>query len=260
MVAPPSGEITFKEIAALREWLEPLIGLRIDWLGIPERGLPGFEPSQVAVIVNTILDAALPQIELLASDPDNLVKLKEVGLKKAPRLIGEREAYPDYIHRSGYRLELKGLFVDNPALGLKRPPTRREASARVKDNITVTVVDPAKDVLMLAAAQLQNFDGTCHPVIIDIGLFSMIECLRARDARLVAGGGRWLNGKIPQVVKKKRRTKVLTGEPLMDGDFEKDTNFGKLKRIPYPPLQEFMKAHGYKTLKEGTSPLEDEED
>jgi hypothetical protein len=38
--------------------------------------------------------------------------------------------------------------------------------------------------------------------------------------------------------------KAAAGLPLTPADFEKDTNFGKLKRIPYPPLQEFMRKHG----------------
>ena len=243
MTTPPPAEITPEQIKALRTGLEPLIGLRIDWLSIPGPALPGFEPSQVAVIVNTLLDAALPQIELFQTNPENLAILQKVGLMKAPRLIGQREGYPDYIDRSGYRLELKGLFVDNAELGLKRPPTQREPSARLKDNVTERVVNPAKDVLMLAAAQLQMFEGNCHPVIIDVELFSMIECIRARDARLLKAG-RWLNDKIPQVVKTTSQEKFRRGEPLTDGDYEKDTNFGKLKRIPYPPLQTFMRKHG----------------
>ena len=87
------------------------------------------------------------------------------------------------------------------------------------------------------------FKGICHPVIIDVELFSMIECIKARDSRLV-NAGRWLNDKIPQVVKTTLRGKFMRGEPLTDGDHEKDTNFGKLKRIPYPPLQAFMRKHG----------------
>lgn len=237
------SDITEEEIAALRKEFEPLIGLRIDWLALPHQALPGFEPSQVAVIVNTILDAALPQIQLLATNPENLRKLEHIGLSKSPGQIGEREHYPDYIHKSGYRVELKGLFVDNPSLQLKRPPTRREPSARLKENVTVDDVKHEKDVLMLAAVQLQEFEGRCYPVIIDIGLFSMIECIRARDRRLAEGGGRWNKG-VPQVVKKASLKKYQNGQPLSDADFEKDTNFGKLKRIPYPPLQEFLARHG----------------
>ena len=237
-------EITPRELETLRVRFQPLIGLCIDWFSIPSPALPGFEPSQMAVIVNTILDAALPQIEMLATNPENLERLKEIGLRKAPRLIGEREGYPDYMHTSGYRVELKGLFVDNAELGLKRPPTKREPSARLKDNVTVTVVDPAKDTLMVVAVQPQIIEkAICRPVVVDVEVFSMIECIRARDQRLLATG-RWLGGTIPQVVKKTSRSKFLAGEVLTDADYEKDTNFGKLKRIPYPPLQSFMRKHG----------------
>lgn len=180
-------DITVQEIVFLREEFEPLLGLRVDWLALPGMALPGFEPSQIAVIVNTILDAALPQIQLLATNSENAEKLKHIGLSKSPSLIGERESYPDYIHRSGYRVELT--------------------------------------------------------FIIDIGLFSMIECIRARDNRLLSSGGRWYQG-IPQVVKKSSLEKYQRNQQLDDSDFEKDTNFGKLKRIPYAPLQAFLNQHG----------------
>lgn len=236
-------DITLQEIQTLREQFEPLTGLRVDWLSLPQQALPGFEPSQIAVIVNTLLDAALPQIELLATNPENREKLEHLGLSKAPREIGDRESYPDYIHASGYRVELKGLFVDNLSLDLKRPPTRREPSARLKENVTEENVDPAKDVLMLAAVQLREFNGLCYPVIVDVGIFSMIECIRARDGRLTKLGGRWHN-RVPQVVKKTSSTKYRKEIPLVDSDYEKDTNFGKLKRIPCSLLQDFMRKHG----------------
>ena len=38
--------------------------------------------------------------------------------------------------------------------------------------------------------------------------------------------------------------KFAARKHLSGQDFEKDTNFGKLKRIPYPPLQDFMRKHG----------------
>src|SRR5436309_7717933 len=102
------------ELKDLERAFRPLIGLKISWLSIPNRALPGFEPSQIAVIVNTLLDAILPQIEHLATDEENAKHLRGIGLSKAPSLIGQREGYPDYVHVSGKRVELKGLFVDNP--------------------------------------------------------------------------------------------------------------------------------------------------
>jgi hypothetical protein len=236
-------KITAEQLAKIREEFEPLVGLRITWLALPGIALSGFEPSQVAVIVNTLLDAALPQIKLLASSPENSERLNSIGLEKAPRSVGERESYPDYIHKAGYRFELKGLFVDNPELGLKRPPTRREPSARIKDNVTIADVNPAKDILLMAAVQLRLFEQYCHPIIIDIGLFPMIDCIKARDERMLRLGGRW-NGKVPQCVKKSSIGKFLRGESLIDEDYQHDTNFGKMKRIPYLPLQLFLKKHG----------------
>ena len=132
-------EITQEELDELKATLNPLIGLRIDWLSLPDQALLGFEPSQIAVIVNTLIDGVLPQIELLATNEENKRKLTNIGLSKAPGVLGERESYPDYIHMSGKRIELKGLFVDNDELKLKRPPTKREPSARLKENRTYAV-------------------------------------------------------------------------------------------------------------------------
>ena len=67
----------------------------------------------------------------------------------------------------------------------------------------------------------------------------MVECIRSRDKRLLDTGGKWING-IPKVVSQKGRKKLQLGQTLMDNDYEKDTNFGKLKRIPYQPLQDFL--------------------
>jgi len=237
------SDITEKELAELRRAFEPLIGLKITWLSIPGRALPGFEPSQIAVIVNTLLDAILPQIEYLASDAENAEKLRGVGLSKAPGSMGQRESYPDYIHVSGKRVELKGLFVDNTELSLRRPPTDREPSARLKENITIDVIDPKNDALLIAAVQLREDEqGRCSPYISDIGVFSMVACVRARDGRLSEAGGKWISG-VPKVVKKASMSKFKRGDRLTSSDFEKDTNFGKLKRIPYPPLQAFMRKH-----------------
>lgn len=233
------AEIINEDLEALRNALLPLLGLRIDWLALPKNALEGFEPSQIAVIVNTLLDGVLPQIELLTSNEENKEGLKKIGLGKAPRTLGEREGYPDYVHVSGKRVELKGHFVDNPKLKLKRPPTKREPSARLKENITADIIQPENDVLLIAAIQLVDIDGFCSPVIVDIGLFSMIECVKARDKRLLETGGMWIGGK-PMVMTVNGAIKKVMGEPLGEFDYERDTNFGKLRRIPYKPVQDFL--------------------
>ena len=237
-------DITHDDLKSLHHAFAPLIGLRITWLSIPSGALAGFEPSQIAVIVNTLLDAILPQIEFLASDKENAATRAGVGLSMAPGVRGQRETYPDYVHVSGKRVELKGLFVDNPALALKRPPTDREPSARLKENVTMDVIDPMNDALLVAAVQLRADDtGQCSPYVADIGVFSMVECVRARDKSLADRGGRWIAG-VPKVVKKACMPSFKAGTQLQNSDFEKDTNFGKLKRIPYAPLQDFMRKHG----------------
>ena len=232
-------DITQQEVAALKVAFSPLVGMKIDWLSIPDQALLGFEPSQVAVIVNTLLDGILPQIQLLSTSEDNKAKLQNIGLLKATSGIGQRESYPDYVHISGKRVELKGLFADNNNLKLKRPPTPREPSARLKENVTLDSIDPQNDVLLIAAVQLKEENGLCSPFIVDIEVLSMVECLRARDNRLYETGGKWI-GKLPKVVSILGQKKLKEGESLNDDDFEKDTNFGKLKRIPYKPLQDFL--------------------
>jgi hypothetical protein len=233
------SDITQQEIEVLKLSFMPLVGMKIEWLSIPDQALLGFEPSQVAVIVNTLLDGILPQIQLLSTSEENKQKLQNIGLFKATSGIGQRESYPDYVHVSGKRVELKGLFVDNNDLKLKRPPTPREPSARLKENVTLESIDAQKDVLLIAAVQLKEESGMCSPFIVDIEVLSMVECLKARDNRLYETGGKWIGG-LPKVVTNLGQKKLKTGATLTDNDFEKDTNFGKLKRIPYKPLQDFL--------------------
>ena len=234
-----------EQLDVLRRAFGPLMGLRISWLSIPGPALAGFEPSQIAVIVNTLLDGILPQIQYLSTDAENAERLRRIGLSKAPGTIGEREGYPDYVHVSGLRVELKGLFVDNPSLKLKRPPTPREPSARLKENITKDLVNAQSDALLVAAVQLQEERDHAYPFIIDLGIFSMIEVVKARDDSLSRRRGKWVNG-VPMVVKQASNKKA--SDTLTDADYEKDTNFGKLARIPYRPLEAFLAKHGAETL------------
>lgn len=238
-----SETISQEDLNSLKDKFKAFIGLRIDWLSIPADALEGFEPSQIAVIINTLLDAALPQIEYLKVGAANSEKLNNLKLSKPTRTVGQRESYPDYVLDSDHRVELKGLFVDNTSLNLKRPPTKREPSARLKENITLNDIDSKKDVLLVAAVRLEKIDNSCVPVVIDIDLFPMIECIKARDKRLLDSGGKWING-MPSVISNNGQQKIKKNISLTDNDYEKDTNFGKLKRIPYEPLQSFMKKHG----------------
>jgi hypothetical protein len=239
------ADITPLELDKLAAKLKPLIGTQFQSLSLPTVALKAFEPSQVGTIVGSLMDALIP----------HLPNAGEVGLEKAAGLLGEREGYPDYQHDDGYRLELKLIYVDNPKLELKRPPTRREPSARLTQKVTIKNVDPTKDAMLLISYQLQpsaDNPDSVSPTIIDFRLYSMTELIKARDKRLTDAGGRWFgNYETPCVISKAGRAKIAARKPLdittygrkeSEGrDFNEDTNFGKLKRIPYAALQSFIK-------------------
>lgn len=232
----------------LKEALKPLIGAEISYLKIPVEAASKFEPSQIGTIVGTLTDAVLPYIALE----------KKVGLIKSIGILGEREGYPDFIHEAGYRLELKGLFIDNPDITLKKPPTRREPSARLTQKVTMKNVQPDKDGLLIISYRLeQSTDGSglLTPVILDLDIIPVIECVQARDFRLSEKGGMWFGDyQTPTILSKAGKAKATSGIKLdkttygrkeSEGkDFNEDTNFGKLKRIPYKPLQEFLCKNG----------------
>lgn len=241
--------------------LEPLCGTMVDYLKLPvELGLE-IEPSQIGTIVGTLTDLLLPRIALE----------KGIGLTKAASfdgLLGHREGYPDFQHDAGYRLELKGAFRDNDAVPMKKPPTPREPSARLTQKVSTLNVRPDTDGLLVLVYQLEvrEDDPTLlSPKIVDLGIFPVAECIAARDARMVAAGGRWFgNFQTPTILsgigKRKRKDDLdldLTtyGRKKGEGrDFNEDTNFGKLKRIPYRPLQEFLKANGCQFAATGNYP------
>ncbi|BCM89421.1 hypothetical protein IAD21_01267 [Abditibacteriota bacterium] len=184
----------------------------------------------------------------------HLSDIPRVGLLKHEGILGDREGYPDYKHTSGFRLELKLLYVDNPNLITKKPPTAREPSARLTQKVTVKNVVPDKDAMLVIAYQLASKPDdpdAVSPTITDLAVFSMIELVEARDARMTQAGGRWFgNYETPTILSKIGRRKRLLGQPLdvtsygrkeSEGrDFNEDTNFGKLARTPHKGLQEFL--------------------
>lgn len=231
----------------LRAALRPLIGTQFTSLTLPAPALKAFEPSQIGTIVGSLMDALIPYLD----------DIPQVGLEKHEGILGAREGYPDYKHITGYRLELKLLYTDNPKLETKKPPTPREPSARLTQKVRVKNVNPAKDALLVIAYQLrpQTTDETkVSPTIIDFEVFSMIELIEARDRRMTDRGGRWFgNYETPAVLSKVGRQKLKQGESLdtsvygrkeSEGkDFNEDTNFGKLARIPHPALAKFLGKH-----------------
>jgi hypothetical protein len=238
-----SNRILDDELVELRKQFEPLIGQRFRSLRLPKVAIRAFEPSQIGTIVGALMDALIPHLNI-----------EGLGLEKHKGILGEREGYPDYKHSSGKRVELKLLYVDNPDLKMKKPPTPREPSARLTQKVTVKNVDPALDVLLLIAYQMETDDRQSDaviPCIIDFEVFSMIELVEARDKRMTDGGGRRFgNYETPTILSKVGREKVKKGIALnistygrkeSEGkDFNEDTNFGKLKRMPHPKLQTFL--------------------
>ena len=134
------GPITTSHaISELQRALSPLCNTPVDYLRLPADMAMQIEPSQIGTIVGTLTDLMLPRIALE----------KGIGLTKAAGLLGEREGYPDFEHAAGYRLELKGVFTDNPQLKLKTPPTPREPSARLTQKVTVKNVIADRDALFV---------------------------------------------------------------------------------------------------------------
>ena len=254
----PNERVADTKIADLASRLEGLIGARLEVLKLPSSVLRAFEPSQIGTIVGALMDACIPELPTLLQGQEGA---GEYGIAKHEGILGEREGYPDYRHETGLRLELKLLYKDPEGVEMKTPPTPREASARLTQKVTTKNVDPKTDVLMVVAYQLQAREhgvdavDLFSPTIVDVGLFPMIDCILARDDDLQRRGGKWFGDyETPCVLSKIGERKLRSHEPLDDSaygrkasegkDFNEDTNFGKLKRVPYQPLQAFLKKHG----------------
>lgn len=249
------AELDEAKVAEVRKAVDNLVGVQLELLRLPRAALRAFEPSQIGTIVGALLDACIPQLEMLLPEIDTL---SDLGLSKAPGLLGDREGYPDFMHSSGLRLELKLLYVDPDGGIMKKIATRREASARLTQKVTVKNVVPERDLLMVVAYKLNPLRAEpdiYSPTIVDVGLFEVAECVAARDHRLIAAGGRWFGDyETPTVLSRLGKYKRDRGVPLdfevygrkesEKRDFNEDTNFGKLKRIPFKPLQEFLRKHG----------------
>ena len=259
--------ITDTEIAELSDDLDALKGVQLGLLRLPHPVLRAFEPSQIGTIVGTLMDACIPEFPSLLEHEEP--GLSNVGLSKHEGILGDREGYPDYRHDSGKRLELKLLYKDPDGVEMKKPPTPREPSARLTQKVTVKNVDPKTDVLMVltySLCPLPERPNWYSPTVIDVGLFSMIDCISARDDRLERSGGKWFGDyETPCVLSRIGKQKLSYGQALdhsqygrkeSEGkDFNEDTNFGKLKRIPYKPLQLYLKKHGASYTSRGSWPV-----
>lgn len=260
MTAPDISPQTLHEF---REALQPLVGVQFDVLQIPATVLAGFEPSQIGTAVGTLMDGCIPQLDRLLPEDKAIGAL---GLTKHEGILGEREGYPDFLHVSGLRAELKGVYVDPVGVEMKRPPTRREPSARLTSKVTMQNVQPDRDTLLLVAHQLQPLrrdPSVYSPTVVAVEVLSMIECIRARDHRLIDSPGKWIEG-MPVILSKTGKAALLREEPLDHTQygtkanegrhFNVDTNFGKMKRIPYRPLHEFLRRVGAAYMPKGEYP------
>jgi hypothetical protein len=242
--------VSESEVDIMTKLLKPLVGVQFNLLSLPKDSLLGFEPSQVGSLIGVLMDACIPQLSVIPTT----TPLPSLGLHKHDGILGEREGYPDFIHDNGYRLELKLLYVDNPSIKMKKPPTPREPSARLTQKVTFKNVKPDRDLLLVIAYSLEEnmLMKECYsPTIKSIALFPVYDCILARDMRMYRDGGGWFGYmETPTILSNIGKNKTRKGIPLdysiyghkeSEGkDLNEDTNFGKLKRIPYAPLQKFL--------------------
>ena len=235
--------------------LQPLIGAQFNILSIPEEILLAFEPSQIGTIIGSLMDACIPQLSKITESNT----FDNVGLRKNEGILGDREGYPDYLHTSGKRLELKLLFVDNPNIEMKKPPTPREPSARLTQKVTFKNVQADKDLLLVIAYALMESNtkpGFFSPTIIDFELFPVYECILARDRRMYDSNGGWFGRfETPTILSNQGKRKKAAGIEIdyssygrkedEGKDLNEDTNFGKLKRIPYEPLHKYINPDNF---------------
>lgn len=142
---------------------------------------------------------------------------------------------------------------------MKKPPTPREPSARLTQKVTFKNVQPEKDLLLVIAYALlenKNNPGFYSPTIIDLDVFPVYECILARDRRMYQSNGGWFGQfETPTILSKQGKRKNKTHKPIdystygrkeKEGkDLNEDTNFGKLNRIPYAPLENYIQQKNF---------------
>ncbi len=258
----PADVIGTEDISEIKTAISPLVGTQFNILSIPKEILEAFEPSQIGTITGSLMDACIPQLSKITESNT----FDSVGLRKNSGILGDREGYPDYLHESGKRLELKLLYVDNPNIQTKKAPTPREPSARLTQKVTFKNVQPDKDLLLVIAYALmenKNKPGFYSPTIIDLEIFPVYECILARDRRMYESNGGWFGQfETPTILSNRGSQKLSSNQPIdytsygrkeKEGkDLNEDTNFGKLKRIPYPPLHNYINPKNFTNLFNGT--------
>jgi hypothetical protein len=245
--------------------ISQFLGKQLDILKLPVEVLKYFEPSQIGTIIGTLVDACLPNFDLLFPTVPVFAERK---ITKHEGILGDREGYPDFKHSNGLRLELKMVYLDPTEIPMKLPPTPREPSARLTQKVTVKNVRPDDDLLFLIAYTISRSPVSpefASPTIVKTAIFPAIDCVLARDKRLSDSGGKWFGDfETPTILSAEGKRKKSMGLPLDESnygrkesegkDYNEDTNFGKLKRIPYKPLQVFLKSVGANYMSSGSYP------
>ena len=257
--------INAKKLTEVESDLSEFINKQLDILKLPVEVLKYFEPSQIGTIIGTLVDACLPNFDLLFPEIHAFSARK---IQKHEGILGDREGYPDFKHVNGLRLELKMVYLDPSDIEMKIPPTPREPSARLTQKVTLKNVVPDTDLLFVIAYKMKRVPTDPNfacPTIINFGLFPVIDCVNARDKRLIDSGGKWFGDyETPAILSNSGKEKLDKGIRLDSSsygrkeseghDYNEDTNFGKLKRIPYKPLQEFLKSVGANYMSSGNYP------
>lgn len=149
--------------------------------------------------------------------------------------------------------------MDNPNIEMKKPPTPREPSARLTQKVTFKNVQADKDLLLVIAYALmenKTKPGFFSPTIIDFEIFPVYDCILARDRRMYESNGGWFGlFETPTILSNSGKRKMNAnlaidnsayGRKENEGkDLNEDTNFGKLKRIPYDPLHQYIKPDNF---------------
>lgn len=214
------GKIDEKLVEA-RDALSFLPDQKLEYLRLPSESIIQFEPSQISVIVHTMFDAVIPNIE----DEDN-------PIRKYRSFEHNREKYPDYeIPDIAVRLELKGYLDEKRSMPMKETRANREPSARFREG--PNEIEPANDLLFVAGWRIVDEDGFAQVQIANSLLLPAVDVAIARDEYLLERGGRFEEDHRPMRLKRNK-----SGDDPSHYAF--DDNFGKLNRIPHPDLQAFL--------------------
>lgn len=191
-------------LGQLRDEWSPLIGMKFNQLSLGRTALRSFQPSQFGSLVGTLLDGLLLDLDFM-------------GLE---RCALARENYPDYVHRSGVRVELKTVAAGAAPAG--------ERSARLK--VGASAVRHRDVLLVLAYGLTPNSKRSLFlsPQIVGFEVFNVGRLVKQRDERLLKSNG-YFDGDGKAILVNK------------EGRSLEDTNFGKLDRIPDTKLQMFLR-------------------